>query len=155
MSIQRVRVTAGSAMVLAVVAAFLCAAPVAAETSEEDARRSARHFGSALLASDASALRAILPAYGKVRVELQRLGPEHGLFGAGQVEALFKDFFSVGTVRSFEVIRLESDGKSSALARGRAVLTDREGRPGRVAIHLAFQPEEGRWVLREVKETEE
>jgi hypothetical protein len=152
--------TAGSALKLsATLAALLSVAvaglPALADTSPEEARGAALRFGNALLDANASALRPILPTSGKVRVDLRRLGPADGLFGTGQVEAVFKDFLSAATVKSFELIRLECDGKSSALARGRAVLTDRDGRPGRVAIHLAFQPEDGRWVLREVKELAE
>lgn len=155
MSIVTARAARRRAAALVALIALALWWPAVAETSEDDARRAARTFGSALLTSDAAALRPILPSNGKVRVDLRRLGPEDGLFGAGQVEALFKDFLSTATVRSFDVVRLESDGRSSALARARAVLVDREGRPGRVTIHLAFQPEDGRWVLREVKETAE
>jgi hypothetical protein len=152
--------TAGSGRrISATLAALLFVAiacpPSAADTTPEEARGAALRFGTALLDSNASALRPILPTYGKVRVDLRRLGPADGLLGTGQVEAVFKDFLSAATVKSFELMRLECDGRSSALARGRAVLTDREGRPGRVAIHLAFQPEDGRWVLREVKELAE
>lgn len=155
MSNVMARTTRGYAPAVALAAAVALAGAAVADTTEDEARRAAVQFGSALLAADAASLKSILPAYGKVRVELRRLGPEDGVFGAGQVEALFKDFLSSAKVRSFEVIRLESDGRSSALARGRAVLTDRDGRPCRVAIHLAFQPEDGRWVLREVKELAE
>lgn len=119
----------------------------------EAARAAARQFGQSLVASQPASLRAILPESGNVRLVLTRLGPENGSFGASQVEALFRDFLSVGQVRSFEVLRLQSDGASSALVQGRAVIVDRDGRPGRVGLHLAFEPEGSRWVLREVKET--
>jgi hypothetical protein len=121
----------------------------------EAARTAARQFGQSLVAAQPANLRAILPEHGNVRLVLARLGPENGSFGASQVEALFRDFLSVGQVRSFEVVRLESDGTSSALVQGRAVIVDRDGRPGRVALHLALEPEGSRWVLREVKETVE
>ena len=149
------RLTSVSMAVLLGAASLLNTTAARAQTNEEGARRAARQFGAALTTADASALRAVLPAHGKVRVDLQRLGPEDGMFGSGQVEAVFKDFLATGSVRSFEVIRLDSDGKSSALARASAGITDREGRSCRVAIHLAFQPEDGRWVLREVKESRE
>jgi hypothetical protein len=142
-----------------VTAAFAFAAwttPALSQAPDAEAARSAaRHFGQSLVASRPSALRAILPEHGNVRLVLTRLGPENGSFGASQVEALFGDFLSVGQVRSFELVRLQSDGTSSALAQGRAVIVDRDGRPGRVALHLAFEPEGSRWVLREVKETGE
>ena len=65
------------------------------------------------------------------------------------------DFLAVGEVKNFEVLRLEGGGDTTTLVQGRAVLVDRDGRPARVLLHLAFQPEGGRWVLREVKETSE
>jgi hypothetical protein len=52
-------------------------------------------------------------------------------------------------------MRCESDGRRSALAHGRAAITDRDGRQGRIGLHLGFEPEGERWVLREVKETAE
>ena len=136
---------------------FAARVPVAADppAPSEAARAAARQFGQALVSSRADALRAVLPAQGNVRLVLTRLGPENGSFGASQVEALFRDFLSVGKVRSFEVLRLQSDGTSSALVMGRAVVVDRDGRPGRVSLHLALEPEGSRWVLREVKETSE
>jgi hypothetical protein len=147
---------AGRAIVAAWLAWGACSAPPRAQSAEpEAARLAARQFGQALVASQPEGLRAILPERGNVRLVLVRLGPENGSFGAGQVEALFRDFLSVGQVRTFEVLRLQSDGTSSALVQGRAVIVDRDGRPGRVALHLALEPEGSRWVLREVKETSE
>ena len=124
-----------------------------AATGEEEARRSARLFGQALTSGQASRLRPILPSSGKIHLAVSRLVPEEGYFGASQVEALIADFLSQGSVRSFEVLRLESDGKTNALARARAVLTDREGRPVRLGIHLSFKTEDDHWVVREIKET--
>jgi hypothetical protein len=137
---------------LSLLAALLAAGGLHAAIGEEDARRSARLFGQALTSGQASVLRPILPANGKVHLAISHLVPEEGYFGASQVEALLADFLSQGSVRSFEVLRLESDGKTNALARGRAVLTDRQGRPVRLGIHLAFQTEDDRWVVREIKE---
>ena len=131
---------------------LLLVCPAEGATTEEDARRCTRLFGQALTTGKAEILRQILPGRGKVHVVLTRFGPEEGFFGSGQVEALIGNFLAEATVRSFEVIRLESDGQSSALIHGRAVLTDRQGRPGRVKIHLSFEPEDARWVLREIKE---
>jgi hypothetical protein len=138
---------------LLVSAALLSQGPACAATGEEEARKSARLFGQALTSGQASLLRSILPAGGKIHLAVSRLVPEEGYFGASQVEALLGDFLSQGSVRSFELLRLESDGKTNALAHARAVLTDRQGRPARLGIHLSFQTEEDRWVLREIKET--
>lgn len=123
--------------------------------ADDGARAAAVTFGRALVARNAEALRPILPEHGRVHMTLSRLGPEEGSFGARQVEALFRDFLAKGSVSSFDVVRCESDGRRSALAHGRAAITDRNGRGGRVAFHLGFESEGERWVLREVKETAE
>jgi hypothetical protein len=138
---------------LAVVIALACTP--AAAVADDGAKKAANVFGQALVAHQASALRPILPQQGRVHLSLIRLGPEEGLFGAQQVEAVFREFLASGSVASFEVLRCESDPKRSALAHGRAAITDREGRRGRIGIHLGFEPEGDRWVLREVKETAE
>lgn len=130
----------------------LAAAPAAAG---DDARAAADAFGRALVTGRPEAMRPILPQRGKVHLALARLGPEEGVFGANQVEAVFRDFLAGGKVASFVVSRYESDGRSSALAHGKAAITDREGRSARIGVHLGFEPEDGRWVLREVKETAE
>ncbi len=123
------------------------------DPGEAEARRSARAFGQALTSGQASLLRPILPSGGKVHLSLPKIVPEEGWFASSQVEALLADFLSQGSVRSFELLRMESDGKTNALARGRAVLQDRQGRPMRLGLHLSFQPEGERWVLREIRET--
>ena len=138
---------------LAVVVAITIASPPV--DADDGARAAATAFGGALLAGNAQALRPVLPEHGKVHLTLVRLGPDEGSFGARQVEALFRDFLAKGKVSSFDVVRCESDGKRSALAHTAATITDREGRSGRIGLHLGFETEGERWVLREVKETAE
>jgi hypothetical protein len=123
--------------------------------ADDGARAAAATFGNALIAGSAEALRPILPERGRVHVSLGRLGPEEGMFGARQVEALFRDFLAKGKVASFDVKRCESDGRRSALAHGTAAIVDRDGRSGRIGLHLGLEQEAERWVLREVKETAE
>jgi hypothetical protein len=134
---------------------LLLAVTLARAETNDGAEAAATTFGRALVAGSAEALRPILPERGRVHLILARLGPEEGLFGARQVEALFRDFLASGKVTSFSVMRCESDGRRSALAHGRAAITDRDGRQGRIGLHLGFEPEGERWVLREVKETAE
>ena len=140
--------------VFTVLACVLVAAAVPVAGGDE-AKSAANAFGAALVAKNAEALRPVLPQQGRVHLSLIRLGPEEGLFGARQVEAVFRDFLAGGKVVAFELLRCESDPARSALAHGRATIVDREGRTGRVGLHLGFEPENGRWVLREVKETAE
>ena len=147
---SRARAALGSAaVVLAVAAAW------AAPTGDDEARKAAATFGHALVSGHAEALRPILPRKGKVQLTLGLLGPDVGAFGANQVEALFREFLAGGKVQSFVVTRYESDGRTSALAHGKAALVTKEGRSAHVDVHLALEPEDGRWVLREVKESAE
>jgi len=143
-----------AATLLALLAWLAWAPGVGAQAlAEDEAREAALQFGLALKQGDPSALRSVLPQRGKVLLRLQVLGPEDGSFSPGQVEALLQDFFRQGSARSFDLLSVEHDPQRYALARGRAMLTDRQGRPARVDLHLAFQPEDGRWVLREIRET--
>jgi hypothetical protein len=83
------------------------------------------------------------------------MGPEEGSFGANQVEAILAGYLDVGSVRSYDVLRIDSDDRTFATARCLADLVDRQGKPARVGIRLAFEREDGRWVLREIKELPE
>jgi hypothetical protein len=137
----------------AVVAAL--AAGAADRAGPPGASEAAAAFGRALVARNAGSLQPILPQEGRVHVMLSRMGPEDGRFGASQVVALFRDFLATGKVSAFEIVRCECDGASSALAHGRASIIDRDGKSARVGVHLGFEREGPRWVLREVKETPE
>jgi hypothetical protein len=138
-----------------IAAVLTLAAAIPFAVAEDAARQAAATFGRALVANKAASLMPILPQQGRVHVTLVRLGPEDGRFGANQVVALFRDVLATGKFESFEIVRCETDGSRSALAHAVASIVDREGRHGRIGVHLAFEPEGGRWVLREVKETVE
>jgi len=133
--------------------AFTLTAGFISHADDDGARAAAAAFGRAMVANSAGALSPILPERGRVHVTLVRLGPEDGRFGAGQVVALFRDVLAKGKFASFEIARCETDGSRSALAHATALITDRDGRSGRIGVHLAFELEGERWVLREVKET--
>ena len=49
--------------------------------------------------------------------------------------------------------RLGHEPQHYAPAHARAVIVDRAGHSARIELHLAFQPEAGNWVLREIRET--
>lgn len=135
---------------------WLCLAlapvPLCADPGQPQARAAAQLFGQALQQGQVSILRPLLPAQGKVQLRLVSLGPEQGSFSAGQVEALLHDFLQQGAVLSFETLRVEHDSDGYALVGCRAGIVDRQGRRVAVRIHLEFQPEGGRWVLRKIRE---
>jgi hypothetical protein len=135
--------------------AILAQYPAGAEDppGEKQAREAAIRFGQALQQGDPSALSSVLPDKGKVQVRLELLGPGDGFLSPQQVVALLREFLEQGSVESFKLLRVEHDADRYALAHGRAELTDRTGRPARIDLQLAFQPENGRWVLREIRET--
>jgi hypothetical protein len=139
-----------ASILLLVVAAT---APAGAGLTTDEVRDAALKIGESLKNSDLSVLRSFLPNQGKVRLNLDRLGPVEGFFSSSQVEALLGDFLGQGSIRSFDLLVIEFDPQRYAMAHARASLTDRQGHPARVDIHLAFQPEEERWVLREIRET--
>lgn len=117
--------------------------------------RAAQVFGHALTQGRPASVRRILPETGKVQLSLVRLGPEDGAFSPPQVEALLRDFLAHGSAGKFEVHHVQGDAKTHAVVYARLSVRDREGRPARVGVHLAFHREGDRWVLRGIKETEE
>jgi len=141
---------------LSILAAAIVVVPLRAFPNDQDAPRiAAERFGAALTSARPSALREVLPNTGKIRLSLRRLGPEEGAFASGHVEVVFRDFLSSGSVRTFTVVTVDSDGRTAALAVARAEVIDRDGRAARVGFRLALEPEHDRWVLREVRETTE
>jgi len=134
---------------------LVCLAVLGADEtpSAEAALDAARRFGQALEQGEAAGIRPLLPERGKIRLRLVRLGPEQGFFSRSQVEALLKDFLDRGSVRSFEATEVEHPSPHYALAHARAVVVDASGHTARIELHLAFQPEGGSWVLREIRET--
>lgn len=133
---------------------LLVALAAVAQTPGKDAARAAVDvFGRGLTGGDLSLVRPLLPEKGKVQLNLSRLGPEQGSFSASQVEALLRDFLAQGSVQSFETTRVEHDPNGIALASARLDVTDKQGRSATVDLHLTFQPDGQRWVLREIRET--
>ena len=139
-------------VLLTVVPAAAASEPV--PDQEAAVEEAAREFGRALTGSELARLKPLLPRRGKVQLRLEHLGPEQGSYSAGQVLALLDDFLRVGSVRSFELSpRCEGDRRNYTLVQGRAEVTDREGREVIIKLHLTIVPEDGRWILREIRET--
>ena len=138
-------------------ALLLLAVPCLAQAGDgaAEVRRAAEVVGQALVGKQTAALRKLLPETGKVELSLMRMGPEDGAFAPPQVEALLRDFLGIGSVRAFEIQRVEGDCKAHGVAQARAAIVDRQGSPARVGLHLTFQLEGGRWVLRGMRETAE
>lgn len=138
---------------------LLTVLPAAAQSEAargmEPAADAAREFGRALTFPDLSRLKPLLPRKGKVQMHLERLGPEQGSYSAGQVIALLDDFLEVGSVNNVQIAdHSDGDDRSCALVHARAEVIDREGRPAEVEFKLTFVPEDGRWILREIRETQ-
>jgi len=145
----RGRLAAGGVLLAA---AMLLPSPHA-QTDEQQAKIAALQFGQALTRADTSALKSILPSRGKVKLLLICFGPEEGSYSADQVRTLFKDFLRQGEVRSFDLLRLNCADDQFTLVHARTRVADRDGRPREVDLRLTFQPEDDRWVLREIRET--
>jgi len=132
-------------MVIAAVA-LLAAVSLGAEP-----RATVDAFGAALVQGNADALHAVLPSAGKVRVRLVRLGPQDGALRGGQLHAVLQDFFERGSIESFKLQTIEHSSKL-ALASAELDLIDEQGRT-EVRLHLSLEPENDRWVLREIRES--
>lgn len=116
-----------------------------------DPRATVDAFGAALVQGNADGLRSLLPSEGKVRVHLVRLGPESGALRSGQLHAVLQDFLERGKVQTFTLQTIEHSG-GLALASARLALVDEQGRAD-VRLHLSLEPEEQRWVVREIRES--
>jgi len=141
------------ALLLGTVALLILPVSGFAESPEDPVRDAAQVFGQAMTQAKTDLLEPILPKEGKIRLHLIRMGPESGFYGPGQVRALLGDFLARGAIRSFELIRIEPDAGEYALAHGAVVMTDRHGQEQRASLHLAFQFESDRCVLREIRES--
>lgn len=122
-------------------------------TGQDPVRQAALALGSALVKADPALLRPILPEHGTIRADLVRLGPAAGPYGASQFEALIKDFLRLGSVRAFDLLRVESHGSGYGIAHARSRLADREGQTADVDLRLAFESEGRRLVLKAIQET--
>lgn len=139
---------------LLTVALLIAAAPIGAQDDgcRERVSAVADAFGRALQGD--GELRPLLPARGKVRLHLARLGSEDGFFSSGQVDALLRDFLTRGAVRGFTVDRVQAERDDCiAVVTCSVALTDRDGRPADVDLRLAIHPEGRGWVVREIRES--
>ena len=132
--------------------ALLGLALLAATSFGAEPRETVDAFGAALVQGNADGLRAMLPSEGKVRVRLVRLGPQDGALRGGQLHAILQDFLERGSVQSFKLQTIEYSSKL-ALASAEVGLIDAKGTRAKVRLHLSLEPENDRWVLREIRES--
>jgi hypothetical protein len=125
---------------------------VSAAASAAAPRETVEAFGAALVAGKADRLRVALPDQGKVLVGLARFGPEIGALRGGHLGAVLSDFLERGSVTSFTVRTVEQSD-TLALATADVTLIDADGSRANVRLHLSLEPENGRWVLREIRES--
>jgi len=130
---------------------LMAAALLAAVSLGAEPRATVDAFGAALVQGNADALHAVLPSAGKVRVRLVRLGPQDGALRGGQLHAVLQDFFERGSIESFKLQTIEHSSKL-ALASAELDLIDEQGRT-EIRLHLSLEPEDDRWVLREIRES--
>ena len=125
---------------------------LAATSFAAEPRETVDAFGAALVQGSADGLRAILPSEGKVRVRLVRLGPQDGALRSGQLHAILLDFLERGSVQSFKLQTIEHSS-TLALVSAEVGLIDAKGTRVKVRLHLSLEPENDRWVLREIRES--
>ena len=140
---------ASKTVLAAALIAFLLGVPA---TAAAEPRQTVETFGKALVDGDAGKLSVALPATGKVRVHLVRLGPQDGALRGGQLGAVLQDFLERGSVTSFEIRTIEQS-KTLALATAVVGLVDAGGSRAKVGLHLSLEPENDLWVLREIRES--
>ena len=132
----------------------LAADPGPAVPSPDEAKQGALRFGQALTSADMALLRPLLPVRGKVRLRLIHVaGPEEGSYSPGQVESLLGGFLGKNRIDSFEIVRDEGSRDGFAIVHALVHVRCPDGKASRVHLHLTFEPEEGRWILREIRET--
>jgi hypothetical protein len=132
--------------------ALLALVLLAATSFGAEPRETVDAFGTALVQGNADGLLTLLPSQGKVRVRLVRLGPQDGALRSGQLHAILLDFLERGSVQSFKLQTIERSSKL-ALASADVGLIDAKGTRVRVRLYLSLEPEDDRWVLREIRES--
>ena len=131
----------------------LTSLPSSAEGGREKAGQAAERFAHALRTGELSALHAILPQNGKILVSMAEPGSGAGYYGASQVEALFGSYLAGRRFRGCRIEHLEIQESSYARADLTAVRDGPDGDRATVFFRLALHLDQGRWVLREIRES--
>jgi hypothetical protein len=138
---------------LLAIAVGLATLPSPAETGRAGVDQAAARFAQAICSGNPDALHAILPQSGKILVSIPDAGHGAGYYGSSQVEALFGGYLAEYGYLECRIDHLELQDSSYAridiIARRSGSGADRSP----VVFRLALQPEQGLWVLREIRES--
>ena len=138
---------------LLVFAIGLTVLPSPAATGGEEAGQVAERFARVLNDRRPADLQEILPRSGKILISIPDAGRTAGYYGNSQVEALFTGYLAGTTFRDCRIDHIEVQDGSYARIDLTANRTGPDGEPAAVVYRLALQPEQGRWVLREIRES--
>ena len=126
---------------------------VASDVGEKEAHSAGQLFVRVLTSGQAARLDPILPDSGKIMVSLVGNNTRTSYFGVSQAKALLQAWLENGTGKDGKVLHVEVQDNSYA----RVELSIRRAVSGgavrSVRFRLGFQPENGRWVLREIRES--
>ncbi len=130
-----------------------------ASTDQTGARESADVFIQAVLSGKPARLAPVLPEGGKILVSLRTPAngkssrAESAYLGVSQTRAVLKDLLSGDTLSDGRIQRIDCSENSYAQVEISFRRTPSSGLGPTVRIRLGLQPEKGRWVLREIRET--
>jgi hypothetical protein len=117
----------------------------------EGAGEAVNAFGQALTSGKSSALKRWFPDDGKIRVRLVQFGDEQGALRSGQLLVILQAFFERGAVDRFKIETIE-EADTIAIVIAIVQLRTTHGTRESVRLHLSFQRNGDRWVVREFRE---
>ncbi len=138
---------------LLALAISLTCLPALAEDGRHEAGQAAERFARTLRSGEPSALHAILPRDGKILVSMAETGSGAGYYGSSQVEALFGSYLAGHRFRECSIEHLEIQESSYARVDLTAIHDGPDNQRATVSFRLALHLEQGRWVLREIRES--
>ena len=136
---------------------LLCIALVpldaASAVGEKEARGAGQLFTDVLTSGEPARLDPILPVSGKIMVSLAGENTGAGNFGVSQARALLQAWLKNGTGKDGKVLHVEVRDNRYARVELSIRRSVHGGAEQAVRFRLGLQPENGRWVLREIRES--
>jgi hypothetical protein len=147
--------TAWAAVVGALVLAVLVlgsTAPSPAEPVEPSLWSRLQRIEAAFRAGDSGALRALLPAEAKVRVDLPGFTDGPRSYGPGQLEVIFQQVFAASTDRelTFRSDDVKAPGAGTAFARARWTRKAASGAAATDFVTFTLRENGGGWRIHEI-----